>query len=425
MKKAGTNLILALLAACLVANVNAADRRYYLVPSLSYIVADDGRQADDGLGLQLGLGRMLNERWNLEAVINTDKLDLATGSGEFDQLGLGVDGLFFLTRKPAFSPYFVGGLGALKTDVPADNSTNLMANLGLGFLSRLTDYGAALRIDARYRFDDDSNSVPTENNFNDWLINLGVYIPLGQAHAAPVMAALPVDGDNDGVLDSTDDCPATPSGTPVDRNGCALDGDQDGVIDASDRCPATPVGISVDQMGCALDSDGDGVRDDLDRCPGTPTGMPVDFSGCLSDSDHDGVVDNRDRCAHTPEGVHVDVHGCQLQNVITLKGVNFATSSAELTRDSFAVLDDVARTLIQNPDLQVEVSGYTDNRGRKSFNVRLSQRRAEAVMEYLIMRGVNRDHLTAIGYGPENPVMSNDTAAGRAANRRVELHIAE
>jgi outer membrane protein OmpA-like peptidoglycan-associated protein len=78
------------------------------------------------------------------------------------------------------------------------------------------------------------------------------------------------------------------------------------------------------------------------------------------------------------------------------------------------VLDD-------NPDLNIEIRGYTDSIGEEDYNIQLSQRRAESVMAYLISRGIDPVRLTAKGYGSANPVASNDTPQGRAKNRRVEF----
>lgn len=136
------------------------------------------------------------------------------------------------------------------------------------------------------------------------------------------------------------------------------------------------------------------------------------------DSDGDGVADDRDRCPNTIAGAKVDANGCE---VVTLKGVNFANNSATLTPESTAVLDQAAAGLMRRGDIKVEVAGHTDNRGTAALNRDLSQRRAEAVMRYLVSKGANASNLTARGYGPDSPVADNKTSSGRAENRRVEL----
>jgi outer membrane protein OmpA-like peptidoglycan-associated protein len=264
------------------------------------------------------------------------------------------------------------------------------------------------------------------------------------------------DGDGDGVRDSEDDCPGTPKGAQVDERGCAIDSDGDGVADGLDQCPDTPKGAVVDPSGCPIDADGDGVPDGIDLCARTPQGATVDASGCPQDSDRDGVPDGLDLeaatmagvlvdasgrsvdrdgdgvfdgldvCPDTPQGTPVDATGCpQLfsgeKAALVLEGVTFETGSDVLTAESRGVLDRVVASLAANPDVRVEVGGHTDSQGSASFNERLSLQRAQAVMRYLVAQGIAEDRLEAKGYGPAEPITSNETAEGRARNRRVEL----
>jgi OmpA-OmpF porin, OOP family len=201
----------------------------------------------------------------------------------------------------------------------------------------------------------------------------------------------------------------------------APDADGDGVPDSADKCPNTPVGVKVDATGCPLDSDGDGVPDLRDKCPNTPVGVKVDATGCPLDSDGDGVPDYKDQCPGTPPGVKVNQLGCPKREPIVLKGVNFAFDSAELTQQSLTILDGVAEILTKHPDLKITIAGHTDSVGTADYNKKLSQRRTESVRSYLISRGVNAANLTAVGFGEEQPIASNDEAEGRAKNRRVEL----
>lgn len=310
-------------------------------------------------------------------------------------------------------------------------SANAMANAGVGFKKALNDNDLALRADVRYRVDFDDYQVAGQKRFGDWILNVGLSIPLGEktkpapvsAAVAPAVVVMPTDSDGDGVFDSEDRCPDTPMGAKVDARGCELDSDGDGVADSKDKCPDTPPGVKVDRYGCELDSDGDGVTDSKDQCPDTPVGVKVDARGCELDSDGDGVVDSGDKCPDTHKGAKVDAVGCEIPEVIVLKGVNFETASDHLTSDSIGILNGVADTLLRRPDVTIEVAGYTDSRGAASYNQKLSQMRAQAVANYLISRGVMAENLTAKGYGEENPVADNKTAAGQAENRRVELHI--
>src|SRR6266704_1826391 len=239
----------------------------------------------------------------------------------------------------------------------------------------------------------------------------------------------PTDSDRDGVSDGLDQCPGTPAGARVDAKGCPADADGDGVLDGLDQCPGTPAGAVVDQAGCPLDADKDGVPDGLDKCPNTPPGAEVDDVGCqrFKDSDGDGVDDAKDRCPGTAPGTRVDAAGCPIlftpeRTPVILRGVIFEIGKSALKPESFTVLDIVAQSLNANPDIRIEIAGYTDNTGSSATNLRLSQARADAVRAYLGSKGVAPSRMVAKGYGAASPIAANTTAAGRAQNRRVELH---
>ncbi len=242
----------------------------------------------------------------------------------------------------------------------------------------------------------------------------------------------PIDTDGDGVPDYLDLCPNTPKEAKglVDKNGCPLDSDGDGVPDYLDLCPNTPLEAHgfVDKNGCLLDSDGDGVPDYLDKCPNTPTaarGM-VDEKGCPRDTDGDGIPDYLDKCPTVP-GTAAN-NGCPevKKEVKTLfkkamQGIQFETNKFVIKPVSFKILNTIADALNLNPEYLIEVQGHTDNVGKPEANLILSDKRAKAVMEYLISKGVDAKRLTSHGYGDTVPVASNKTSKGRALNRRVEF----
>jgi outer membrane protein OmpA-like peptidoglycan-associated protein len=255
----------------------------------------------------------------------------------------------------------------------------------------------------------------------------------GTAPGARVDArGCPSDSDLDGILDGIDLCPDTPAGATVDPSGCPTDGDGDGVFDGLDQCADTPAGATVDARGCPADADGDAVLDGIDQCPGTPVGAEVDARGCTveRDSDGDGVLDSADRCPRTRPGQEVDGVGCPIlfrieagqRQPLVLRGVNFETGRSTLTQDSHATLNEVAASLVANPEVRIEIAGHTDATGSRQLNMRLSLARAQAVRAYLAQQGVAPDRMVARGYGPDRPIAPNATAAGRAENRRVELH---
>jgi outer membrane protein OmpA-like peptidoglycan-associated protein len=106
---------------------------------------------------------------------------------------------------------------------------------------------------------------------------------------------------------------------------------------------------------------------------------------------------------------------------IVLRGVNFDFDKATLQPQGKPILDEAARILKENPSVNVQVQGYTDSIGTDAYNLRLSDRRAATVQSYLVGQGVSANRITMKGFGESNPVASNDTADGRAQNRRVEL----
>ena len=244
-----------------------------------------------------------------------------------------------------------------------------------------------------------------------------------------------VDSDGDGVPDSRDMCPNTPLGVKVDEFGCPLDSDGDGVPDYLDKCPNTPKGVKVDANGCPLDSDGDGVPDYLDKCADTPAGVKVDASGCPLDSDGDGVPDYLDKCPNTPKGVQVDADGCpikkektviikhEIESVVLSGDANFEFNKAALLPNAYPVLDSLVSTMKKHTEYKWEIAGYTDGIGSVNYNLKLSERRAQSVVDYLVSKGVNSSNLKVVGYGKDNPVATNSTPEGRSMNRRVEIKI--
>jgi OOP family OmpA-OmpF porin len=229
------------------------------------------------------------------------------------------------------------------------------------------------------------------------------------------------DNDNDGIFDSLDKCPTTAG--IAENNGCPdVDSDKDGIVDRLDKCP-NEAGIA-ELNGCPdKDGDGDGIVDRLDKCPAKDNFQDAD--GCPDlDNDGDGFPDETDKCPNNP-GV-AETGGCPKSKEITrgqlvLKGVNFESSKAVLLKGSYNVLDEVAESLREWPEINIEIQGHTDNSGNSAKNLALSQERAETVRQYLIDKGINAYRLTSVGYGQDKPIADNKTATGRAQNRRVEI----
>ena len=313
------------------------------------------------------------------------------GDADVTTLRGGLEWLF--SRQQRYNWFLSGGLGVMNvnTDTGPD-FTRPMASLGVG---QAWEVGAndAFRWEVRADQSFGNDTLP-----NSGLTNFQALLGYSWGIGAPL------DSDGDGVANRLDQCPNTPSGARVDAKGCPLDSDGDGVFDGLDRCPDTPAGVKVSADGCPLDSDGDGVPDYLDKCLSEPA--PGTADGCPPK-----VVAAEPAPAAEPAA----------PRKLTLEGVNFDNDSASLRPESIAVLDNAAATLKEWGEIKVEVAGHTDSVDTDAYNLRLSQRRAEAVRDYLIRQGVAAERLTAKGYGEASPVADNKTAEGRFKNRRVEL----
>jgi outer membrane protein OmpA-like peptidoglycan-associated protein len=214
------------------------------------------------------------------------------------------------------------------------------------------------------------------------------------------------DADGDGIPDSEDACPQEKEDFDdyEDGDGCPdLDNDSDGVLDASDKCPAEREDKDgfQDEDGCPEpDNDGDGINDDQDKCPDKAETV----NGVL---DEDGCPDKK------PEPP---------KKTFTVDGINFESGSAKITDDSFESLMQVVATLASFPDTKFEIQGHTDSQGNANTNKKLSQDRADAVKEFLVSNGIDASRLETKGMGQTKPIASNNTADGRAKNRRIEFY---
>lgn len=174
-------------------------------------------------------------------------------------------------------------------------------------------------------------------------------------------------------------------------------------------CPGRQL---LDKPCEVLDSDGDGVPDYMDKCPGTPKGVEVDKDGCPLP-----VV--APAAAPAPAALAPVVAPAPAKLVLT--GVNFDFDMAVIRPDDVGKLDRDVATLKEWGNVKVEVAGHTDSIGTDEYNMGLSLRRADAVRNYLVDKGVPAERLTVKGYGESQPVNDNTTSEGRFGNRRVEL----
>ena len=253
------------------------------------------------------------------------------------------------------------------------------------------------------------------------------------------------DLDGDGIRDHRDGDPLQPE----DRDGFQdedgipdLDNDQDGIPDGLDMAPNEPEDYDgfEDYDGIPdPDNDQDGLADILDACPDLAEDVDgfEDEDGCPDlDNDLDGIPDVLDQCPDNPEKINgiADDDGCPDEKLevefdifseekaaLILEGVQFESGSAMITDDSFDILDRVILSLEAYPDVRLEIRGHTDSQGSAKHNEDLSLNRAEAVRQYFASQGIVESRMRAIGHGESGPIATNETPAGRAQNRRIEI----
>lgn len=339
----------------------------YVSPMASYVISDKS-ELSAGFGGVLMLG-FRKEFYAME--VGGVYADLEGTK----QLGFTVNGLLF-PLKSLPSLFLTVGAGGLEySNYPGRDSDvhshTVNGNAGVGYLLplKIGAYDFALRAEARYRISqryrhqkDADIDYDIPRRFNDTLINVGLQLPLGIKAAEPAEVKAPV---------------------------------------------------AVVPLAPPADSDGDGVTDDKDQCPNTPPGTQVNEVGCPLPPP-----------CKTPEpGQKADLSGCAAGDTIVLRGVNFDFDKATLTLNAKTILDDVVAALQAAPGIQFEIGGHTDSKGSDSYNQKLSEERARAVMQYLAEHGVEASRMSAVGYGESQPIADNDTDEGRELNRRVELKI--
>ena len=234
------------------------------------------------------------------------------------------------------------------------------------------------------------------------------------------------DSDSDGIQDSEDTCP-NQAGS-AEFNGCP-DSDGDGISDNNDTCP-NEAGTKA-LSGCP-DADADGVANAQDTCPNEAG--PVANNGCpWKDGDSDGVLDKDDNCPN--EAGTVANNGCpevlypteeeQAQLITYSRIINFELGKSSFENDAISTLEAITAILKAYPKANFVVEGHSDSIASEAFNQTLSEDRSSEVVTFLTTNGIATERLKSVGFGEMNPIESNMTAAGRAANRRVEVKLAK
>ena len=382
-----------------------------ILPSISYL----GISRYVGDGFSVGVRGSLNRISKLGDV----KVD--------DVSHYAVDGTikYAFLRGTKFDPFVEFGGGYTWVDEIGAGTVNG----GLGFNYWFNDWlGATLQSSYKHAFED--YGVTHFQHMAGLSIRFGGTDTDGDGiydkdDACPEVAGLEAfngcpDSDGDGIEDSKDACPNTPG--PKEYNGCP-DSDGDTVIDKDDACPNTPGLVAL--AGCP-DADGDGVADKDDECPNEAG--PAENNGCpWPDRDGDGIPDKDDMC---PDLVGtVANNGCPevteaIQKALLdyAKTILFDTGKSTIKPQSEEVLGNIADILDDYPNVTFRIEGHTDSTGSAELNQRLSQERAQSVMNYLIEKGIPSERMTAVGYGEDRPIADNNTREGRRTNRRVEIH---
>jgi len=406
-------------------------------------------------------GIPISERFKIMPSLNLGKATDKLGADKTTYWKVDAATTFSLLTHKIVEPYLLAGVGVNQID----DRTHGLITAGLGVHVWITDW---IGINAQTNWDAMLHQRPYWQNSVGLVFGIskkkndnngsgnkkdidGDGVPNAQ-DLCPELAGTSAtqgcpDADGDGVKDADDACP-NEAGTLANK-GCP-DSDGDGIPNAQDKCP-NAAGLA--QFNGCPDSDGDGIPDKDDKCPNEKG-----INGC-PDADNDGVNDKDDQCPHQPgtaalkgcpdkdgdgvadkddqcpdkAGIAAN-HGCPViekeeakaieQKLnISAKKIQFETGSAKIKPASYGEMDQVIAVMKQYPFTKFDIEGYSDNVGNPESNKTLSRQRAEAVYEYFESKGIAGDRLFATGYGQERPIATNNTAEGRAQNRRVEIHL--
>ena len=388
------------------------------LPSISRFTAE--KYLEKGFSLQLA--GSLNKITTLSAKDDVDFLYYSLGVNvKYDLNNL-------IGETPQwFDPYvYLGG-----DYVSANSKGEGMLNVGFGFNTWFSDnIGLSYQSGYKKGFSDEVKA--------HYQSSLGLVVKFGgkdtdgdgvydKKDACPEIAGLVEfngcpDADGDGIKDSDDACPNVAGLAAM--NGCP-DADGDGIADKDDMCPNVK-GTKANK-GCP-DTDGDGVVDKNDKCANEAG--PMANGGCpWPDTDGDSILDKDDKCP-TVAGIASE-GGCPeiISNEAKMgigaftEAILFNIESASFQRGVEKALDGMLVIINEFPEANFAIRGYTDTSGSVSGNLKLSNARANAVLDYLVENGIDAARLTATGFGQESPSSSNKTRAGRVQNRRVEVKV--
>ena len=396
-------------------------------------IMDDSVESKFGLGPSVSLGRYLGAGFSIGANYGINKFEIENNNTDYTS----VDAfLKFNLTSNKFSPYMIAGYG-LSDFGKKLNFEGVFKSLGagrtvlggLGF-DILISEKISLNLRSTYRWSEEKGTYKHLQHMVGFNYNFGQGdsdkdgIPDNKDSCPEEPGLKEFDGcpdtDGDKIPDNKDNCPEE-FGAEI-MNGCP-DTDGDSVADNEDECPEQE-GL-VELNGCP-DADGDSVADKDDECPEEPG--DEENKGCpWPDTDGDGVSDNIDACPD--EAGSEENNGCpdlSMEVVQTINQlatqINFAAGTDRIQGKSvLESLSEIKLLLDNNPDGNLVIEGHTSSDGETEANLELSQKRAAAVKAFLVNLGVNPDRLKTEGYGEEKPITDNESAEGRAQNRRVQF----
>ncbi len=374
------------------------------------------------------IGRFLGDGFSLVASFKANKINQlgAMEVSDWSFVNTNLDVKYNVCKEgKKINPYLFAGGGYTWLD--KEDAGHLNGGFGLEFW--MND-NLGLYVESAYHHTFDANVLPYFQH------GVGIAVKFGGSDkdgdgiydkddACPDVKGLEKfngcpDTDGDGIIDSKDACPDVAGLASL--NGCP-DKDGDGVTDAKDACPDV-AGVAA-LNGCP-DADGDGIADAQDKCP--KVAGPKENNGCpWADIDKDGVLDKDDACPEVAgpasnKGCPEVTEEVQKQLKEYAKVIYFDTGKATFKPKTIETLDAIVVIMKEYPTAKFVIEGHTDSVGRADYNLKLSQKRADAVVKYLKDHGV-KSQLEAKGYGETKPIASNKTRSGRAKNRRVEIKL--
>jgi OOP family OmpA-OmpF porin len=322
------------------------------------------RPVDYGIGFDLSYGQLISKGLWLEADIFTAIYESGVAtSPDFYQSGVGLDVITTFGSEAGGHLFVLGGLGVAMNDVTPDDDdgASYYGQAGFGYRGALWEkWGLRPRLELRYVYDTIGEGTA------DVVVGMKLEIPPKREKVIERIVEV------EKIVE-----------VPVEVEK---------IVEKEVVCVVPPVASEPVAPVAASDTDRDGVPDDFDRCPETLPGAKVDERGCVVE-----------------------------EQKISLPNIEFEPASTVLAAGGKEKLESVVSFLQNQTEVQVDVFGHTDSQGRDAYNQKLSEGRAQSVMVYLVSRGVDAKRLSAKGFGETQPIATNETAEGRAVNRRVEL----